>query len=103
MKKSSKHKDDSFDPKNFKQEAELTNKSVELFLLNKLNDKINKRKDVEAMVHTIKEFLNCFIILGYNFEGEPVNIISANNQQEADSLATLVNKVFITNNQKDIS
>lgn len=102
MKKSSnKHNNasNSFDPKDFKKETELTNKAIQNFLVNKLNEKIDKKRDIEALVHTMQEFLNCFIVLGYNFEGEPVNFISAKSQQEADSLATLVNKFFISNIQ----
>jgi len=52
-------------------------------------------------VNTIQEFLNSFIVLGYNFNGEPVHFISAHNQQEADSLATLVNKLFIHQQHTD--
>ena len=102
-KNSNKHNNDipkNFDPKDFKKEAELTNKVIQNFLINKLNDKIDKKKDIDALVHTMQEFLNCFIVLGYNFEGEPVNFISAKCQQEADSLATLVNKFFVSNMQQ---
>lgn len=107
MKKPSKKPDkdnpESFDPSKFVKENELTNKAIENFLVKKLNEKVEKRKDTEAMLHTIQEFLNSFIVLGYNFDGEPITHIFAHNQQEADSLATLVNKVFIHNAQKDNS
>lgn len=93
----------NFDPSKFKNEAALTNKAIEDFLVKKLNDKLDKRRDIDALVNTIQEFLTCFIVLGYNFNGEPVNFISAHNQQEADSLATLVNKLFINQNNKDHS
>ncbi|NBO99809.1 MAG: hypothetical protein EBU90_06735 [Proteobacteria bacterium] len=102
-KKSDKNASDSFDPKKFTAENELTNKAIQNFLINKLNEKVEKKKDIEAMIHTIQEFLNSFIILGYNFEGEPISHIFAHNQQEADSLATLVNKTFMHNIQKDNS
>lgn len=88
----------SFDPSKFAEQKELTNSAIQSFLVEKLKEKVNRKKDLDALVHTIQEFLNCFIVLGYNFEGEPVNFISAHNQQEADSLATLVNKLFIHNN-----
>ncbi|NDG29108.1 hypothetical protein EB118_03285 [bacterium] len=94
---------DKFDPKKFSQESELTNSAILHHLESKLKEKNIKRKDIEALVNTVQEFLNCFIILGYNFDGEPINFISAHNQQEADSLATLVNKIFINNNLKDNS
>jgi hypothetical protein len=102
-KPSDKKNTDSFDPSKYSEERDLTNKAIQNFLVSKLSEKIDKKKDVDALMHTIQEFLNCFIILGYSFEGEPINHIFAHNQQEADSLATLVNKLFMQNNNKDIS
>jgi hypothetical protein len=97
-KHSSNNESANFDPSKFKNESALTNKAVEEFLVKKLNDKIDKKRDIDALVNTIQEFLTCFVVLGYNFNGEPINFISAHNQQEADSLATLINKVFINQN-----
>jgi len=104
MKKDSKNNDKSlenFDPAKHEEIKELTNKAIFNFLQGKLKERNAKRKDIEALTNTILEFLNCFILLGYNEEGEPINIISAHNQQEADSLATLVNKFFIHSSSKD--
>jgi hypothetical protein len=104
MKKDSKNNDKSlenFDPAKHEEIKELTNKAIFNFLQGKLKDRNAKRKDIEALTNTILEFLNCFILLGYNEEGEPINIISAHNQQEADSLATFVNKFFIQSATKD--
>jgi len=86
---------ENFDPSKFKNEVALTNKAIATFLEKNLIDKIDKKRDIDALVNTIQEFLSCFIVLGYNFSGEPINFISAHNQQEADSLATLVNKLFV--------
>ena len=92
--------EDTFSP-NSQNINELTNSAIVKYLQNKINVRNEKRKDIELLKSTIDEFLNSFIILGYTFDGEPVNIMSAHSQQEADSLATLVNKVFIQNNQRD--
>lgn len=94
---------DSFDPAKHEEVREFTNKTIQNFLHKKLQEKSDRRKDIEALNHTVQEFLNSFIILGYTEEGEPVNIISAHNQQEADSLATLVNKFFINCNSREDS
>lgn len=80
---------------------ELTNSAIIKYLQNRINTRNEKRKDIDLLKSTVDEFLNSFIILGYTFDGEPVNLMSAHNQQEADSLATLVNKVFIQNQQRD--
>jgi len=105
MKKNQKNSQsdlNDFDPSKHEEVKELTNKAIYNFLSGKLKEKVEKRKDLEALTNTIQEFLNCFIILGYTENGEPINIISAHNQQEADSLATLVNKFFIhCNNRED--
>jgi len=104
MKKDSKSNDKSlenFDPAKHEEIKDLTNKAIFNFLQGKLKERNAKRKDIEALTNTVQEFLSCFILLGYNEEGEPVNIISAHNQQEADSLATLVNKFFIHSSSKD--
>jgi hypothetical protein len=98
-----KSNSDSFDPAKHEEVREFTNKTIQTFLHKKLQEKSDRRKDIEALNHTVQEFLNSFIILGYTEEGEPVNIISAHNQQEADSLATLVNKFFINCNSREDS
>lgn len=92
--------DENFSP-NSSNLNELTNSAIIKYLQNRINVRNEKRKDVELLKSTVDEFLNSFIILGYTFDGEPVNLMSAHNQQEADSLATLVNKVFIHNQQRD--
>jgi len=99
--KNSDKKSENFDPSKFKTETTLTNKAIEAFLHKQLNEKVDKKRDVDALVNTIQEFLNSLIVLGYNFNGEPVHFISAHNQQEADSLATLVNKLFIHQQHTD--
>ena len=96
-----KSNSDSFDPAKHEEVTDITNNAIQKFLHKKILEKSDRRKDLEALNHTVQEFLNSFIILGYTEEGEPVNIISAHNQQEADSLATLVNKFFINCNSRE--
>jgi mevalonate pyrophosphate decarboxylase len=64
------------------------------FLKDQIDERNNSRKNTEALIHVVQEFLNSFIILGYTMDGIPVQFICAHNQQQADSLATLVNKFF---------
>lgn len=52
------------------------------------------KKDLQNLSSQVEEYLSSFIILGYTFNGEPIHCISAHNQQEADSLVTLINKFF---------
>lgn len=86
------NRDKNFDPNENKDVKELTHKALVSFLRDQMKQRVNNKKDLDALTSTVLEFLNCFILLGYNFEGEPVTMISAHNQQEADSLGTLINK-----------
>jgi len=52
------------------------------------------KRDLKNLSSVVEEYLSSFIILGYTFEGDPIHCISAHNQQEADSLVTLINKFF---------
>lgn len=99
-KKSSKNSSDkNFNPNENKEVKELTHRALVSFLKDQLKDKVNSKKDLDALTSQILEFLNCFILLGYNFEGEPISMISAHNQQEADSLGALLNK-FLHNSRE---
>lgn len=88
----------NFDPNANKDIKELTHKALVSFLRDQLAERTSNKKDLDALNAQILEFLNCFILIGYNFEGEPVSMISAHNQQEADSLGALINK-FIFNSR----
>jgi len=101
-KSSKKNSDNNFNPNENKEVKELTHKALVSFLREQIKDKVSNKKDLDALTSQILEFLNCFILLGYNFEGEPISMISAHNQQEADSLGALLNK-FLCNSTRDSS
>jgi hypothetical protein len=73
---------------------EVIRKAMISSLEEKLANTNEIKKDLNALSNVVEEFLSSFIILGYTFEGDPVHCISAHNQQEADSLVTLINKFF---------
>jgi hypothetical protein len=73
---------------------EVIRKAMISSLEEKLANTNDIKKDLNALSNVVEEFLTSFIILGYTFEGDPVHCISAHNQQEADSLVTLINKFF---------
>ena len=56
-----------------------------------------------AISSTLEEFMKCFIVLGYDMNGNPINLVHANSQQDADSLSTAVNRFFMQNNNPDAS
>lgn len=90
-----------FNPNENKEVKELTHKALVNFLKEQVKEKASNKKDLDALNSQILEFLNSFILIGYNFNGEPVSIISAHNQQEADSLGTLLNKFIFNNGSRD--
>ncbi len=92
---------ESFDPNANKDVKELTHKALVSFLKDQLKDKASNKTDLDVLSVQISEFLNSFILIGYTLQGEPVSIISAHNQQEADSLGTLLNKFMFNSNNKD--
>jgi hypothetical protein len=61
------------------------------------------KRDLRILSTQVEEYLTSFIILGYTFDGEPIHCISAHNQQEADSLVTLINKFFHSHIENDNS
>jgi len=61
------------------------------------------KRDLRTLSTQVEEYLTSFIILGYTFDGEPIHCISAHNQQEADSLVTLINKFFHSHIENDNS
>ena len=74
-------------------------------LINSLKTRSKKREveELEAMISTCQEFLQSFVIIGYDFAGNPIPpLIHANNQQEADALGLYLSK-FINTTIKDIS
>jgi len=97
---SDKNSEKGFNPNENKEVKDLTHKALLSFLKEQIAEKDSKKTDMDALNAQIQEFLNCFILIGYNFQGEPITMISAHNQQEADSLGTLVNK-FVFNSSKD--
>ena len=97
-KSSGSGKDRSFDPNANKEVKELTHKALVSFLRDQLKNKQESKKDLDVLTSQVLEFLNSFVLLGYNFDGEPITIISAHNQQEADSLGTLINKFLFNQN-----
>lgn len=54
--------------------------------------KLFETSDREKLNKMIQEFLDCYIVIGYNFQGEPVNLLSVESQQQADSLGTALTR-----------
>jgi hypothetical protein len=52
--------------------------------------------EMENLTTLVQEFLSCFVLLGYDFKGDPITLVSVENQQQADSIGTLIHRFLTT-------
>lgn len=78
----------------------LIKNALETHLLAYANKKNDQRRDIDELTSIIEEFADSFILLGYNYDGEPLTMVSATTQQQADSLGTLVQKFVMSSTGK---
>lgn len=62
------------------------------------SSKFYKEDCAAAAAATLQEFLQAFIIIGYDFQGTPIKIIQAHNGQEADALSFAMQKFMMNSN-----
>lgn len=60
------------------------------------NGKIYKEDCAKAVSSTLQEFLQAFILVGYDFQGTPIRIVHAHNGQEADALTCAMQKFMMS-------
>jgi hypothetical protein len=63
-----------------------------------LEESALRKVDNQALISIIEEYMGAFILMGYDVDNEPVVILNAKNQLQADGLATLLNRIFMSNN-----
>lgn len=78
----------------------LIKNALETHLLAYANKRNDQRRDLDELTSIIEEFADSFILLGYNYDGEPLTLVSATTQQQADSLGTLVQKFVVNSSGK---
>ena len=66
------------------------------------NKKTIHQENVQDLASVIDEFLQNYLLIGYNYDGDVISYTSASTQLQADSLNTAIVK-FITTSQKNIS
>lgn len=79
-----------------KQIESLLKSAMEEYLSAQLSMKTEKAKSISSLAALISEYLSAFIIIGYNVNREPISLVHATNQMDADALSAAVNK-FILN------
>lgn len=77
-------------------EQELLSEIIE----DELEEYVSKKKlnhaSAEVLTDMITEHLSCFLILGYDYEGNAVTIQNSSTQKDVDSLNTLIHKYIFT-------
>ncbi len=81
--------------KKVSREYELIRSALESHLVEYNKRKHAKKRNVDQITGIVEEYLGSFVLLGYNYEGEPVTIVSATTQQHSDSLSTLLQKFMV--------
>ena len=79
-----------------KQIESLLKSAMEEYLTVQSNVKSEKAKSLSSLAALISEYLSAFIIIGYNVNREPISLVHATNQMDADALSAAINK-FILN------
>jgi CRISPR/Cas system CSM-associated protein Csm2 small subunit len=70
----------------------------EVMMESAYESKMRSNTEVDALVHTMQEFLRSFIVIGYNMKNEPLVITNAKSQLDADALYTSLARLFISIN-----
>ena len=74
---------------------ELIRAALESHLIDHARKRQDQKRNVEQLSSIIEEYLSSFVLLGYNYDGEPITLVSASTQQQSDSLSTLLQKFII--------
>jgi hypothetical protein len=79
--------------------SDLVRAALETHLLEYASKRTEQKRNLEELTCIVEEFMDSFIVLGYNYDGEPLTLVSASTQQQADSLSTLLQKFIVTSGQ----
>ena len=65
-------------------------------------DEFVKRKNlshehIRTVNSFIEEYLSCFVLLGYTYDGNPVTVVNAKSPKDSDSLGAMIQRFLIMN------
>lgn len=73
---------------------ELLADSIENYVVKLNKDSKDVTESIELLDGYISEFLQAFMIFGYDMKGRPICMHHANNQMDSDALNSLINRVI---------
>lgn len=82
---------------NDERNEKLIQAALKSHLLEYASKKSSNKEALMDILNLVAEQLSSFVIVGYNYDGEPLSCISAKTTQENDALCALVNKFIIQN------
>lgn len=82
--------------KDSNQGYELIRAALESHLVDYAKRKNDQKRNLEQLTSIVEEYLGSFILLGYNYDGDPITLVSASTQQQSDSLSTLIQKFIMS-------
>lgn len=88
---SGKHQEKPVNPENMER---LIKSTLHNYLQQKLDLKNERTTDISHLDSIISEYLDCFIIIGYDMTNSQINFIHAKDQKDADALSAAVNRFF---------
>jgi hypothetical protein len=88
-------------PKRKSKEYEMIRAALESHLHEYAIKKQDQKRNLEQLTSIIEEYLGSFVLLGYNYDGESVTLVSATTQQQSDSLSTLIQKFIVSSSGGD--
>lgn len=72
----------------------LIKSTLHNYLQQKLELKNERATDISHLDSIISEYLDCFIIIGYDMLNSQINFIHAKDQKDADALSAAINRFF---------
>jgi len=85
-------------PDNFDDMESLIKETMkEMFKQESVKRKIRRGNETEALARTCSEFMNSFIVMGYNTRNEPIEpIFYCRSELEADALSHYLQRFFLS-------
>jgi hypothetical protein len=76
---------------------ELLESSLREYVIRQTKSTKNREELVSKVANFVSEYMSPFMLIGYDTKGQPINIVHAASQLDADALATAVNKLVFMN------
>lgn len=85
-------------PKVVPDEQKLLNTLIKDALIKNVavsKERMYKEECAQAVIAVLSEFLTSYMLIGYDFEGTPIRIVSAKTGMDADALAQAVQRYIM--------